>query len=131
MIAGHGGAIEYDLMTRAGFTLDDVPGRVPWRALAAFVGNLDASSAYVREVDPENARWLGTERIQSMLADLIDAVSVLDWHFCTANTEKGKQKPRKPRPYPRPWARDDGRQRIGSGAIPIRDFDEWWDGGGA
>lgn len=116
-------------MTRAGFTLDDVPARFSWRALSNFVRHLDAGSAYVREVAPDMAPWLGTERIQAMLADLIDSVNVLDWHLVSANTEKGKPKPRRPKPYPRPWAKDAGSVVVGRGAIPVSDFDEWWSGG--
>lgn len=119
-------------MTRAGVTLDDVPARVSWRALASFVAHLDASSAYLREVAPDTAPWLGTERVQSMLADLIDMVAVLDWHLVGANTPKGKPKPRKPRPYPRPWKREDeGAVKVGREPIPVKDFDDWWRGGDA
>lgn len=109
-------------------TLDDVPARLSWRALGVFVRRLDATSAYVREVAPDTAPWLGTERIQSMLADLFDAVVMLDWHLVCANTPKGKTRPKRPKPYPRPWARDE-ETVIGREAIPIKDFDSWWSGG--
>lgn len=115
-------------MTRAGATLDDLGARIPWRAFAHFVAHLDAGSAFVREVAPEAAPWLGTERIQSMLADLIDLVGILDWHIVSANS---KRKPRRPKPYPRPWKRDEGKTVVGRDPIPIKDFDEWWNGGGA
>ena len=131
MIDEHGGAIEYDLMTRVGETLDGIGVRIPWRAFSHFVAHLDASSAYLREVAPDAAPWLGTERVQSMLADLVDAVRALDWHFSSANTPKGKPKPRKPNPYPRPWKKDDGATKIGREPIPIKDFDDWWRGGGS
>lgn len=125
LIDGHGGAIEYDLMTRAGATLDDIGVRIPWRAFAHFVGHLDASSAYVREISPDDAPWLGTERVQSMLADVIDLLNAIDWHLVSANS---KRRPRKPKPYPRPWRKDEG-TTIGRDPIPIKDFDRWWSGG--
>lgn len=128
-LAEHGGAIEYDLITRAGMSFDDVPARLSWRALGVFVRHLDASSAYVREVEPERAPWLGTERIPSMLADLFDMVAVLDWHLVCANTPRGKQRPRRPKPYPRPWRAKDGGTRVGRDPIPVSDFNEWWNGG--
>lgn len=53
MIDEHGGAIEYDLMTRVGETLDGIGVRIPWRAFSHFVAHLDASSAYLREVAPD------------------------------------------------------------------------------
>lgn len=128
-IAEHGGAIEYDLMVRAGMTLDDVPARLSWRALGAFVRHLDATSAYVREVEPEVAPWLGTERVQSMLADLIDMVAVLDWHLVSANTPRGRPRPRKPKPYPRPWKAEEGGLKVGRDPIPVGEFRDWWEGG--
>ena len=128
-IAEHGEAIEYDLITRAGMSLDDVPARLSWRALGVFVRHLDASSAYVREVAPDTAPWIGTDLLATMTADLIDALRILDWHFCQANTPKGKPKPRKPKPYPRPWKTDDSTVKVGRDPIPIKDFDTWWNGG--
>lgn len=117
-------------MTRAGATLDDIPSRIPWRSLASFITHLDPSSAYMRELSPDLAPWLGSERVQGMLADLIDAVQILDWHFTTANTKKGSPKPKKPKPYPRPWKQGGDEMRIGRDPIPASEFDDWWEGGG-
>lgn len=110
-------------------SLDDVPARLSWRALGNFVRHLDATSAYVREVEPDVAPWLGAERVQSMLADLIDMVAVLDWHLVSANTPRGRPRPRKPKPYPRPWKADEGGLKVGRDPIPVAKFDEWWKGG--
>ena len=33
---------------------------------------------------------------------------------------------REPKRYPRPWERET--QGIGKGAIPIADFEKWWNG---
>lgn len=115
-------------MTRAGATLDDVPAHVSWRALGSFIDHLGTDSALARELDPDAARWLGTEQVQTMLADLIDVVRQIQWQYVCSHKKGGK--PQKPKPYPRPWAKDDA-TRIGREAIPIRDFDNWWDGGDA
>ena len=114
-------------MTRAGALLSDVPSRVPWTALRSFVAHLDASSALVREMRPEAAEWRGTERVQSILADIYDAVACFQWTYVAANREHGK--PRKPRPYPRP-GQSKGTS-VGRDPIPIKDFDAWWSGGDA
>lgn len=121
----HGGAIEYDLITRAGMSLDDVPARISWRALGVFVRHLDVSSAYVREVEPEAASWLAPWALRPMLADLYDLVSSLNYNLVAANS---KHRPRKPKPYPRPGKREN-ETVIGRDPIPIKDFDAWWNGG--
>lgn len=126
----HGGALEYDLMTRAGATLDAVPALVPWTALRSFVAHLDSSSALVKETSPDRADWQGTARVPMILADIYDLLNVFRWQFETANTPKKKKKPRKPKPYQRPGVEPDEKgTRVGRDPIPIRDFDEWWEGG--
>lgn len=126
----HGGAVEYDLMTRAGATLDDVPSRVSWRALGNFMRHLDASSAYAREAMPETAPWLGTETIKPVLCDIFDMLAVIDWHLVCSNTPKGKARPKKPKPYPRPWRTEPEGTRVGRDPIPVKDFEKWWGGDG-
>lgn len=44
----HWEAIEADLFTATGYTLDDVPGRVNWRVLVGFVTHRSAESAFER-----------------------------------------------------------------------------------
>lgn len=112
-------------MTRVGATLDDVPTRISWRALGNFVGNLGIDSAYVREVEPEVARWVAPESLRPMLADLFDLVAVLNRNVVAASS---KHRPRKPKPYPRPGRQDKGTV-VGRDPIPIKDFDKWWNGG--
>ena len=117
-------------MTRAGAKLSDVPSRVPWTALRSFATHLDASSALVSEMRPELAGWNGTKLVPAILADIYDAIGLLRYDFECANMPKKRARPKKPKPYPRPGAREasDG-TRIGSGAIPVGKFDEWWEGG--
>lgn len=123
----HGGALEYDLMTRAGATLADIPARVPWTALRSFVTHLRDGSALVAELHPELSAWGTAWGAAAIAADLFDLVAALRYEFALANTPKGRRRPAKPRPYPRPGAKDDV-PRIGRDPIPIKDFDEWWDG---
>lgn len=102
-------------------TLDDVPHRLCWRAMCAFVQHLPADSALVREMHPEQAGW--TPAVQ-MLATIIDVVRENTWATITAAGGKAD----KPKPIKRPW--DSGSRHFGSAqdAIPISEFDEWWGG---
>ena len=112
-------------MTRAGRTLADVPDGITWAALRSFVSHLDASSALVSEMHPDMAGWQGASRVPAMLADLYDLMAAFRAEFAQANG--GKR--RKPKPYPRPWARRKDEQRVGRDPIPIRDFEGWWNDG--
>lgn len=115
-------------MTRAGATLADVPSRIPWTALRSFAAHLDAGSALVKETNPDIAGWQGAERVPLMLADIYDALNALRWVVECANTPKKRRRPKRPKPYPRPGAKD-GARKVGSAPIPLRDFDAWWNGG--
>ena len=117
-------------MTRAGATLSDVPARIPWTALRSFVTHLGIDSALAAELHPEEAAWASPAKAASVLADLFDLVAAFRYEVALSNTQKGRRKPPRPRPYPRPGARDD-RVRIGRDPIPVREFDEWWEGGGS
>lgn len=128
LVDEHGEALEYDLITRAGMTLDDVPGRMPWTALRSFVKHLDTSSALSKKVSPNTAGWQGADRVPMILADLIDAVNLFRWEFECANTPKKRRRPRQPEPYPRPGVKKKDK-KIGKDPIPIREFDDWWSGG--
>lgn len=107
------------------YTLDDLGGSLPERALLAFVRHLPPESALVAEVD-DRGGWSLT---QHLIARLIESVEALDWHFMCANTKKS-QHPPKPRPVKRPGMDDGNARRIGRGAIAVSDFDEWYYGGG-
>lgn len=118
-------------MTRTRFTLSDLGGPLDWVALIRFVKNLDHSSALVRAAYPEKAeqfRWFSGERTAELLAELIDCVNILTWNLQTVNTPKGRSRPKKPKPYPRPGAKQDkGERVIGKDPIPVSKFDEWWE----
>ena len=101
IIRDHDRALEYDLMTRTGRTLSEYAemGAAGKVALLSFINYLPPDSRLREAMDPQ------------------DETDV----FVSANTKKG----RKAKQYPRPKQK----KRIGSGAIPIRDFWSWWNGG--
>lgn len=121
----HSDAVEYDLMTRVGATLDDVPARIPWRALSAFVRKLDPQSATFAELNPELAAWVMPTQVQKMIADVYDRLGDL-WNVCALGATRRRQRPATP--YPRP-GKGKGKKVFGSGAIPIGEFDAWWEEG--
>lgn len=89
----HGEAIEHDLVC-AGWTLDDVPGRLNWRALNRFVRQSakQPGSAFARELAGDDAGWGMTEML---LASILDGVAAGNW-------QRGGGKGPRPKPVPRP-----------------------------
>ena len=118
LIDEHGGALEYDLMTRTPYTLDDLGGRLSWRALFNFVRHVGYDSELYREINPDDELrpWLDGSIVAALLADIFDLEN--------ARAHAGSRK--KPKPYPRPWRRDKTVQRIGSEPIRAGDFERWW-----
>lgn len=109
---------------RAGWQLDDVPTRLPWRALFAFIQHLGPESAYYRQINPEYAQWTGPELLPNIMASVLDGVNILIWQ----NSKDGSRGRNKPKPIQRPWSKPVG-QVIGNDPIPISAWDAWWGDG--
>ncbi len=111
-------ALEYDLMTRTGRTLSEYidMGAAGMVALLSFVNYLPMDSRLRQAMDPQDevGEWSTTKKTNIILADLFDV-------FVAANTSRGH----KAKQYPRPKQK----RKIGSGAVPISEFWEWWNGG--
>ena len=115
IVRDHRTAIEYDLLTLTGYTLDDVGDRLPWTSLYSFILHLPPASAYIRETHPDEAAWLAGYRTAGILADL--------WALTAAcHTLKGRTPPK----YPRPGVKNENEQHFGADPIPISQFDDWW-----
>ncbi len=82
---------------------------------------LDAESALYAAMHPELAGWT---REAYLMADIYDAARAVEWTVAAANS---KRRPSKPKPYPRPKAKK--KLKLGRGAVKLREFDSWWDGG--
>ena len=111
-------ALEYDLMTRTGRTLSEYidMGAAGMVALLSFINYLPMDSQLRQAMDPQDevGEWSTTKKTNMILADLFDV-------FVSANTKKGH----KAKQYPRPKQK----LKIGSDAIPISEFWDWWNGG--
>lgn len=111
-------ALEYDLMTRTGRTLSEYidMGAAGMVALLSFINYLPMDSQLRQAMDPQDevGEWSTTKKTNMILADLFDV-------FVSANTKKGH----KAKQYPRPKQK----RKIGSDAIPISEFWDWWNGG--
>lgn len=125
----HGGALDYDLMTRTAYTLDDVGGRLQVRSLAHFLQHLPPESATVRALRPDDEERVAWEtgRVETqLLAILIDELRGMQWMYAKANS---KGTVTRPKAFPTPWSDGDetGVTRYGSDPIPVGEFDAWFD----
>lgn len=125
LIDSHGGALEYDLLTRTGHDIDDIGRTLSWGALYSFVKNLGPDSALAREMYPEEARWASIVKTNAILADIYDAIMMQTSIIIALRT--GKQ-PKEPTPYPRPGnkAKKENEKHFGSGAMPANELHEWF-----
>lgn len=118
----HRKAIEYDLLTRTGYSLDDVGRGLSWDSLAAFVAGLGEDSALMRDLHPDVAKWATRIKTNALLADIFDCLAQINANIVAIGSRK-KQK--KPKAYPRPNAEKNVKQ-IGKGsAVPVAKFEQW------
>lgn len=128
LIEAHGRALNYDLLTRIGVSLYDIPDVISWADLRDFVSHLDASSALVAELDPDVAGWQGDEKVPMLLAHIADLLAGLSYGYTISHMKKGTRKPQAPEPIPRPGVKPSRQtQHWGSDGIPMSEFDDWWD----
>ena len=117
-IEQHDRALEYDLITRTGRTLNELMnmGAAGKVALISFIQYLPPDAALWREQNPkdETADWYTTMKTNAILADIFDI-------FVAVHTKKGT----KPAEYPRPKRK----RTIGKDPVPVSKFWDWWDKG--
>lgn len=122
LIYEHGEALNYDLMTRTRYTLNDLGAALSEGAALSFVRYLPPDSALKREIAPDVAPWLTTEKTAALLAGIYDQLS---WLQYTVSKAYGG-KPKKPKPLPRPGAEDKSTRHIGKDPILVEEFDTWF-----
>ena len=125
----HRAALDFDCMTKTGRTLGEYEGMgaAGLVALSHFTRYLDADSALWRELNPsdETPMWTDRPSTNAILADIYDALSTFNTNYVSHHS---KRSVRRQAPYPRPNAKKSGKE-IGKGAIPAREFMDWWESG--
>lgn len=119
-------ALDYDCMSKTGRTLAEYAdmGAEGLIALSHLVRYLGPDSMVWREVNDgdELPPWTTVAQTNTILADIYDAIAMLNANYVSTHS---KRRPT-PKPYRRPNAKPEGRT-LGGGAIPLGEFDAWWE----
>ncbi|QOP66606.1 tail assembly chaperone [Microbacterium phage Lahqtemish] len=113
-------ALQYDLLMR-GLTLDKLGTEAfSWYDLAAVVKHLQAEPASSLAKELHGPVWSVEAQLLAIIAD---SLAMANWQ------RAGKKNAQKPKPITRPWEKPKT-TAFGSDAIPIADFDDWWNSQG-
>lgn len=118
----HREALEYDLLTRTRYQLDDVGGTLSWSALYSFIHNLSTDSALARDLG-KSTGWESQIKTNSILADIYNLLQVINNNLCGLGSKHPTRK--KIKPYPRPSRDDNNTRKFGNGALPVKELHEW------
>lgn len=115
-------------MTMTSYQLADLGGRLKSRSLLHFCRMLPVSSRTRRAESAkaaEEGMWEDLGMMPGLTATVIDELRYVEYLLKQARSTH-----RLPLPVPieRPGV-ETGVKRVGDGAIPIKDFDDWWNGG--
>lgn len=114
------GALNADLMRILGVPLSQCHA-FGWDNVADVVRHLEQGSAVRRY---RNKKYeISNAMIYDGVLTVVDVLRAIGYNFATAYGAHGSP----PQPIKRPWDKAD-RERIGSGAIPISEFESWYYG---
>lgn len=114
----HCEALEYDLLTRTNYSVNDLGGSLEWTSLQSFIKNLDTRSALARELG-KSTGWEDTLTTNRILADIYDLLQAINENIMRL----GGGKKKKIKPYPRPNDKD--KNKIGKGGLSLEDLRKW------
>lgn len=117
----HREALNFDLITKTNYQLDDAGGALSWSALYSFIKNLRGDSALARDLG-KSTGWEDTLRTNMLLADIYDLLQTINANFVAFVNQK---KPKSIKPYPRPGADAKNERKLGKEALPINALREW------
>ena len=109
-------------MERLSCTLAQAPFLYGWHSLFVWAKHLPQGSAVWRAKHPDEAKFASEFGRAVIAADTFDAIMTAMGAIVESN---GGALTRKPKPYPRPGAKDESRH-FGSGDIPVSQFDDWY-----
>lgn len=119
------GALSFDLITRLGITIDDVPRTIGWDSLKTLVRHADCTWAVWRALNPEYAKYTSDFGRAQLMVKMLDGMQDLGYLIAKAHVKSGASVKR-PSYLDVPWRRTSDTRHFGSGAIPQGDFYDWY-----
>lgn len=127
VIRDNGDSLDYDLMTRTGRCLSEwlALGETGQVAVCHFIRHMGAGGALWRAegLHRDYATWDTTLATNKVLTELYDLIDSFRFSYVSANS---KHKPKRPKPYPAPWAPKGESVKYGKEPVKVSKFAEWW-----
>ncbi len=114
--------MNFDLLTRTGYEVEDIGGALSWGAFESFIKNIGPESALGRELGYSTG-WNTQTKTNAILADIYDLLQLINRNI-VASHSKGRVAA-KIKPYPRPGKEDE--KKVGKGALPVKDLRAWFE----
>jgi hypothetical protein len=76
----------------------------------------------MRELEPEYHIWDTRAKTNAILADIYDVLAMINVNLVSIGSGK---KAKRPKPYNRPGSENETTKKIGSGALPVKELEEW------
>ena len=110
-------ALQYDLLTR-GLSLDLLGTEAfSWYDLLVFAKFVQAEPSSALATELHGPTWSIEAQLMAMIVDIL---GIANWQ------RAGRRSAPKPKRIPRPWEKPKT-TALGSDAIPISKFNDWWD----
>lgn len=113
--------MNFDLLTRTGYEVEDIGGALSWGAFESFIKNIGPESALGRELGYATG-WNTQTKTNAILADIYDLLQVINRNIVASHSKK--KVAAKFKPYPRPGDKKDDK-KVGKGALPVKDLRAW------
>lgn len=114
--------MNFDLITKTHYQVEDVGGVLSWDALDSFIKNIGSDSALARDLGYDLEGWDTRTKTNAILADIYDVLQLINRNIVASNSKKRITE--KITPYPRP-GREKKDKKIGKGALTKSDLLAW------
>ena len=114
--------MNFDLITKTHYQVEDVGGVLSWDALDSFIKNIGSDSALARDLGYDLEGWDTRTKTNAILADIYDVLQLINRNIVASNSKK--RIPEKITPYPRP-GRGKKKRALGRGALPKNELLAW------
>lgn len=114
--------MNFDLITKTHYQVEDVGGVLSWDALDSFIKNIGPGSALARDLGYDLEGWDTRTKTNAILADIYDVLQLINRNIVASNSKKRITE--KITPYPRP-GREKKERALGRDGLPKNELLVW------